>query len=316
MPNFSIISPTYENPDEFEIFLASLKNSDIKSDFELIVVDDGPTNKIEQIVQKNKDLPLKFIKLKEHAYIGQKRTIGAKKAKNEILFFIDSDIILEKDSLRIILETMQHHPEVAMMGGTIMQDGKQLHPTKNDRLIKDKDISYCEVMYSAFLALYKSAFLSLDGYDDVFENRGEGTDLSIRFWRAGFPIARNLKSIVIHPSFKKARKTPDKIAEMYRSLFLVAYKYDIEEEKNPHFIEMYQERKDVYGETCEFYAIYAVSKYIDWFNKNYNLILKSKENIPKEFDFKPFDVFTDKKMLETCIEQATKKIAPFYKKAF
>lgn len=316
MYKFSIISPVYCNPKEVAKFLDSLHKLGIRGDFEVILVDDSLNNSVKTVIQKFKHLPIKLIELKKRFFIGEKRNIGTREAKNEIIFFIDSDIILEKDSLNILLQSMKENPQVAMFGGTIMQAGKKLHPTKNDRLIRHGTIEYCEVIYSAYLCLYKSIFFKLGGYDEIFENRGEGTDLSIKFWRAGFPLARNLKSIVHHPLFKSQRKSPDRIAEMYRSLFLVAYKYGINPNENPHLIEMYQERKEAYGETCEFYSIYATAKYLDWFVRNYQAIRKSKNNIPYDFDFKPFDIFSNKELLNKCLDKALERINPYYKKVF
>jgi len=315
--SFSIITPTYQNPEELKTFLTSLENAIKPADFEILIMDDSLDNKNKKISESfQRKLPLKFFKFPKHLFISQKRNIGALKAKNEIIFFIDSDIQLDRNSISILWQTMKEYPEAALFGGKIIQDKKQFHPTRHDRLLPKGDIVYCEVIYSAYLSLYKSIFLKLGGYDEIFGNRGEGTDLSIRFWRAGFPIVRNLNSVVSHPSFKPQRKSPTKIAEMYRSLFLVGYKYGLDPQKNPHFIEMYQERKDAYGETCEYFAIYSAVSYLDWFVKNYHQICKSQKNAPGLYDFKPFDIFTDKKLLNDCLNQAKERITPFYHKAF
>lgn len=318
MLNFSIITPTYKNPEEFRKFLISLVGTEKPGNFELLVVDDSQNNEIEAIIEEFRDkIEIVFLKSKKRMFIGEKRNWGAHKSHYELLFFIDSDIILEKNALSVLIETMRKNKSAAMFGGKIIQGGKQLHPTKQDRLMHVSDNNYyVEVLYSAYLALYKTIFLKIGGYDKIFENRGEGTDLSIRFWRGGYPIMRNLDSVVYHPAFKPQRKTPEKIAEMYRSLFLVSVKYGLDPEKNLHFIEMYHERKDAYGEKCEFYVIYAFSLYYDWFCKNYKSIMKSKNEIPMDFDFKPFDIFTDQNLLKNCLSTSGEKIKPHYQKVF
>ena len=315
MINFSIITPTYNNPKELEKYLLSLEKFNFKSN-EIIIIDDSFETPVDQTIKKFSQLPIKFIKLKKKEFISQKRNLGAKESKNELIFFIDSDVILEKNSLLILIDSLKNYPDIAMIGGTIMQEGVKLHPTKNDRLLSHGEVHLCEVIYSPYLALYKSVFFQVNGYDEIFENRGEGTDLSIKFWRAGFPIGRNLNSIVNHPSFKSERSSSNRIAEMYRSLFLVAYKYGISFEENPHFVEMYQERKEAYGEKCEFYVIYSAAKYLNWFAENIDKIKKSKNSIPNEYDFKPFDIFTKKDLLKSCLGEARSRIEPFYKKVF
>lgn len=315
---FSIITLTYQNPEEFDKFLISVINAEKPGNFELIVVDDSPDKKNDEIIKNYQNkININFVKLKKKSFISEKRNIGVSRARHELLFFVDSDIILEKNALSVLIKTARENPQSAMFGGAIMQDSNQLHPTKQDRLLSIKDNTfYCEVLYSAYLAFYKSAFSKVGGYDTIFENRGEGTDLSIKFWRGGFPILRDLNSIVHHPAFKTQRKSPERIAEMYRSLFLVGYKYNIQLEKNPHFIEMYQEREAAYGEACEFYTIYTFKLYYEWFCKNYRRIKDSQKNIPSLYDFKPFDIFTDKKLLEDCLASAEDRIRPFYKKVF
>jgi len=315
--NISVIAPTYNNPEEIKLFLDSLNITEKQGELELIIVDDSSDRKVEEVIQDTKvDFPVKYFKLKRQ-FIGEKRNFGARKAKYELLFFIDSDITFEKNALKILLQSLSNHPEIAMFAGTIMQDDKQLHPTKNDRLIKKDDIVLAEVIYSAYLATYKSIFLKLGGYDSIFENRGEGTDLSIKYWRAGYPLARNLRSVVYHPAFKAARKSPERIAEMYRSLYLVGYKYGLSPEKNPHLMEMYEEREAAYGKTLEFYCIFSTAKYIDWFIEHRKELQESQKEAEKLsiYDFKPFDVFSDKKLLDLCLAKSTGLIKQTYQKA-
>lgn len=43
-------------------------------------------------------------------------------------------------------------------------------------------------------------------------------------------------------------------------------------------------------------------------SKSYSLIERSREKIPKVYDFKPYDVFSDKKLFLKCINKATKRL--------
>lgn len=317
MINFSIITPTYENPTELKIFLDSLVMAEKPGDFELIIVDDSPSDKIIEIVKKyNSVLPIKFIRLKKYTFLCEKKNIGAKKAKNEIIVFMDSDLIINQNVFTLLLQTMKNNPDIALFAGKVMQDGKQLQPAKNDRILIHGKNHLTEVQYGVFQATYKSIFSKIGGFDKVFEGHGEGSDLSIRYWRAGFPLGRNLDIVVHHPSFKSSRILPDRIKQVYRTLLLLAYKYDVAPELSPHLIEMYLERKDVYGEKGEFYALYAFSSYFDWMKKKYAAISKSKKNVSQLYDFKPFDVFSDEKSLKICLLGAAQKIRPAYVKVF
>ena len=316
MIKYSIITPTYENPAELKIFLDSLTKAQKPGDFELIIVDDSRDDSVKKVIVEYTSLPIRYIKLKKYTFLCQKKNLGAKKAKNEIIIFMDSDLTVNANAITLLIETMKNNPDIAMFAGKVMQDGRQLQPTKNDRILPKGSIHISEVQYGVFQATYKSIFNKVGGFDSIFEAHGEGSDLSIRYWRAGFPLGRNLSVIVHHPAFKPERILTSRIKQVYKTLLLIAYKYDIAPELSPHLIEMYQERKAVYGETGEFNALFSFGSYFDWMNEKYSAIAKSKKNVPNSFDFKPFDVFSNQKALDKCLKGSVEKIKPAYLKIF
>ena len=68
--------------------------------------------------------------------------------------------------------------------------------------------------------------------------RGEGSDLSIRYWRAGYPLAYD-SSIIVHHVFDTEggiiRGVPHPEWGIAKDLLLLAYKYDLSSE-NKNFI--------------------------------------------------------------------------------
>jgi glycosyltransferase involved in cell wall biosynthesis len=49
--NFSIIIPVYNRPNEIDELLESLTKQDFSDDFEVLIVEDGSTDKSEHIVE-------------------------------------------------------------------------------------------------------------------------------------------------------------------------------------------------------------------------------------------------------------------------
>lgn len=92
-PQFSVIIPVYNRPEEVEELLQSLAAQDTM-EFETIIVEDGSTEKCEEICNELKGkIPVSYY-YKENGGPAQARNYGAEKAKGEWLLFFDSDCII------------------------------------------------------------------------------------------------------------------------------------------------------------------------------------------------------------------------------
>jgi len=329
MIKVSAIIPTYKRPQETARCLKLLGESQFLNErfyLETVVVDSSPDDLTWQAIKPLvKDLNLNYSHLKKQTPPGQARNLAVEKATSELIISVDSDIEFQKETLWRIINFFKNHPTIARMTGKsiFLSGGKQGQtdrPTKWDRMFKENDTTFIEGIYGRYEAFYKSAFQKIGGYDPIFEFSGEGTDISVRFWRAGFPLGFGKDIIAYHNAEAPEslrRHDPIRMARMYRALFLVAYKYDLQDpEFSPNFIKTFEERQTAYGQATEFHAIISAAHSIDWFKKNYQEIVESKKKIPHDFDFKPFDIFTDKKLLDVCLSQAKEKIVPYYKRIF
>ncbi|MBU1136288.1 MAG: glycosyltransferase family A protein [Nanoarchaeota archaeon] len=105
MPELSIIIPTYNEENDIFSSLISLSEQSYKN-FEIIIVDDGSTDRTLEIVEKFKEqnkISIKILK-QLHGGPGKARNFGAKNAKGEILIFIDADMRFDKDYLKNLIE--------------------------------------------------------------------------------------------------------------------------------------------------------------------------------------------------------------------
>lgn len=96
----SVIIPTYNEEKVILDCLSSLDSQTI-DDFEVIVVDDGSSDKTLEVLKKIKvkNYKLKILK-QDHKGPGAARNLGAKSAKGEILVFVDADMTFDKDFLK------------------------------------------------------------------------------------------------------------------------------------------------------------------------------------------------------------------------
>ena len=103
MPKFSVIIPMYNVEDYIEKCILSVLNQTF-TDFEIIVVDDGATDKSAQRAEKlAKENPQK-IKLihQENKGLGGARNTGLSHATGDYIWFVDSDDFIKESALEEI----------------------------------------------------------------------------------------------------------------------------------------------------------------------------------------------------------------------
>ena len=101
---FSIIVPVYNRADEIDAFLSSFAKQSSKN-FEVIVVDDGSTDNLKEVMEKyQNNLKLKYF-YQQNKGPGAARNLGMKKANGDIFIFIDSDCTVPTD----YIEHLQKH---------------------------------------------------------------------------------------------------------------------------------------------------------------------------------------------------------------
>lgn len=89
MVKISIIVPIYNTDKYLKKCIDSLLNQ-TESNIEILLLNDGSTDKSEEIIKSYDDKRIVYIK-KDNTGIGSTRNIGIEKAKGEYLMFIDSD---------------------------------------------------------------------------------------------------------------------------------------------------------------------------------------------------------------------------------
>lgn len=156
----SVIIPTYNEEEDILFSIKSLKEQSYKN-IEIIVVDDGSTDKTLDIISKFKGI--KVIK-GSHKGPGFSRNLGAKKAKGDILVFIDSDMTFSKNYIKNLVSPIFKNKEV--LGAT--HDYEVVENTSNiwskcwgKIRVSKENASKIKV----FRAIRRSTFLKLGGFD-------------------------------------------------------------------------------------------------------------------------------------------------------
>ena len=105
---FSIIIPIYNRPDELRDLLRSLTKQTYTR-FEVLVIEDGSTEKAEDVVADFADqLAIRYY-FKENSGQGFTRNYGFERAKGEYFVIFDSDALIPPHYFAVVNETLTTH---------------------------------------------------------------------------------------------------------------------------------------------------------------------------------------------------------------
>lgn len=107
----SIIIPIYNQAEHLGNCLESIKKQTYNN-YEIIVVNDGSTDGILEVIKKYKQIfgfKLTYLE-QENKGANAARNYGASIAKGEYLIFCDADIVMEPEMLSLMLETLKNNP--------------------------------------------------------------------------------------------------------------------------------------------------------------------------------------------------------------
>ena len=105
---YSIIVPVFNRPQELEELLESLTHQTFK-EFEVIIVEDGSSDRSDRIVEKYADaLRIQYF-YKPNTGPGPSRNFGYAHARGEYFIVFDSDCIIPAQYLEVVERSIQEH---------------------------------------------------------------------------------------------------------------------------------------------------------------------------------------------------------------
>ncbi|MBU0635520.1 glycosyltransferase family 2 protein [Candidatus Micrarchaeota archaeon] len=203
---FSVIIPAYNEEKRIANCLNAFKLALQKNlSFEVLVVDDGSTDKTVEIASS-----FGFVKVLKASHKGAAaaRNLGARKAQGEILVFTDADCIPDSDWLSVIANQFEKEPGLVCMEGKTYTDKTGLfeHAVSNQ---SGNGFQSCN------LAIKKDVFFKAKGFDEQYVYFREDSDLAFALLEKKFKIAFVPKMKVFHPKRKISERA------FFRELFLV-----------------------------------------------------------------------------------------------
>ena len=236
-----VIIPTYNKKDSLKRTIESLFAQNYpKGNYEIVVVDDGSTDGTEELVHELKhseSAPSNFLYLKqERRGAAAARNLGERKSKGNFLFFLDSDVCLGKNALKVLVDRIQNEnigaigpicyyagdkTKIWSAGGVIyMKRGVCYHfgrrlPIDRIAFHKDKRMNYqfdreAEVDYlpSCALLTKRHVFDEVGGFDEDYYIYYEDSDWCMRARKLGY-------TIVMFPGARAYHATTDRVSEFF-----------------------------------------------------------------------------------------------------
>jgi glycosyltransferase involved in cell wall biosynthesis len=180
---FSVILPLYNKENEIQNTINSIL-CQTRSDFELIIVDDGTTDRSIDIVKSIQDLRISIVH-KANNGVSSARNTGIERASAPYIAFIDGDDNWEPDFLQTIYELIHKYPEAAVYGtgfaGTV--DGKITQVYVGDKEgILDNYFQSCIgrfLIHSSAVCVKREVFSKVPSFNEKITH-GEDIDMWAR----------------------------------------------------------------------------------------------------------------------------------------
>jgi GT2 family glycosyltransferase len=187
-PAASVVVPTSNRADYLEVALASVAAQDADFDYEVLVIDDGSDDRTAAVIEA---AGVRSLRNEEARGPNAARNSGAELAAADLIVLIDDDVYAPPGWLQAMVDGAARHPEAGAFGGPIRARlegpaprgcGRERPPiTSLDLGPADTDT---ELVWSANMALRRSAFETVGPFDERFSTGGDEEDWLRRF-RAG-----------------------------------------------------------------------------------------------------------------------------------
>lgn len=206
-PPASILVPTLAAPAYLEVTLASVMPQARAVGAEVIVVSDGPDPATTAVAEQH---GARLVTFPQQRGLNAARNAGIEAARSDLVVFIDQDVDAPPGWLESLIEGARENPDNEVFGGPIRARleggprscGREPAPiTTLDAGPEDTDIP---LAWGANMAIRRSAFERLGGFDDVLHGRGNEEDWEFRYTAGGGRIR-----YLAHAGLDHRRAAPD-----------------------------------------------------------------------------------------------------------
>ena len=189
--SISIIVPVYNNSSHIIDCLSGLIASCCPGS-EIIVVDDASTDDTPSIAAR---MGVRVLRLEKNSGPAAARNYGARQAQGDILFFVDADVVLAPDAVRLVAKVFEEQPDFAAAFGSydVRPKAKGLVTQYRNLLhhfVHQNGHPEASTFWGGCGAIRRSVFGEIGGFDEKrFPQPSiEDIELGYRLRQAGYRI--------------------------------------------------------------------------------------------------------------------------------
>ena len=227
MKEISVVIPVYNSAGTIGECLSAVYNSEFR-DYEVIVVDDCSTDNTIDIAKRFR---CRILKLGKNSGPAVARNLGVKNAEGDIIIFIDSDVLLDKDAVGLIARNFEDKNTMAVSG--IYSKEPANKSWFNWYISLQKYLFWTKANtdeYSSFGprlgAIRKSVFNEIEGFNPRFKQMEDyefGRRLTEKY---KVVLDKKIQGKHYHPSLKTCIRKYFERSHYWFRLFLKKKKFD------------------------------------------------------------------------------------------
>ena len=260
----SIIIINYNVLDHLKSCIKSIYNSDIKSEFEIIIIDN---NSPEPIDFPNDKDNLSIIQFNKNLGFAKAVNFAINKSSGSEILLLNPDTLVHKNTIQLLSDYIIDNHDVGVIGckvvfssGKYQLSSKRHFPTigiiltkffKLDRLfprnkyfgkynysyLDNNELALVDSISGACMMFRKEVFEDVGSFDESFFLYFEDTDFCYRALKKQYKVVYNPHCKIVHykrESFKNSTLSVN--LEFYKSMYVFYNKY-IDDYKNNFFIK-------------------------------------------------------------------------------
>ena len=215
---FSVIMPVYNGADFIDEAIKSVLEQTY-TDWELIVVNDGSTDKTAEVLSKYTNNEKIHILIQENKGVSAARNNGISRSKGEYIAFLDADDLWHKNHLEVLKSLTDKYPSAGLYGtftrtelvnGEVTEECNYFKNREETVYLEDFFSEYHKdksvKMFTVITTCVSAESLSRAGGFPVGCAIGEDLELSLRI-AAYFPVVLTKKATA---TYRKANSTATK----------------------------------------------------------------------------------------------------------
>ena len=196
-PQVSVVIPVYNGAASITPCIEALFDSSY-GNFEAVVIHDCSTDNSGEILEElGKNYPFRLFEFPENRGVSKARNEGARRARGEIILFIDADCIIRPDTIERCVKALKEGDSICV-GGAYTREAWDDDFFSNFQTLYihhvETKVEHPDYIATHCMAIWKQAYDEFGGFkEDYFIGHAasvEDVELSHRLIKAGHQLSR------------------------------------------------------------------------------------------------------------------------------